>query len=192
MVASRPGRWSVRLAAAACALVLPGCSLITGPPPLPYLDVTTPRPSDAAERAPARCPRDGVGLGAGNLRLGPGPTPGVLPAGFVPAQVRRCRLGDDVSTSGPPRSTVDEQTSAVTARLLAALTLPDQAFDPRDEEACAAVYRPPLYLLLLDGRQHAYRPVVPEDPCGDPRAEVVAALDELRPTVVTYTLPADG
>ncbi len=81
-----------------------------------------------------------------------------------------------------------EQTSPVDTRLLSSLTVPDQEFDPRDNAACAASYTPPVYLLLIDAKNHAYRPHLPADPCQLPRAEVKAAIDGLRPTkITTYT-----
>jgi hypothetical protein len=68
------------------------------------------------------------------------------------------------------------------------LTLPDQEFDPRDHAACAAIYRPPIYLLLIDREQRAFRPHLPADPCNEARTEVQSALLELKPSSsVTYT-----
>lgn len=73
-------------------------------------------------------------------------------------------------------------------QLLQALTLPDQQFDPRDHAACAAIYKPPIYLLLINRTDDAFRPYMPADPCGDPREEIQAALRGLAaPRVTTYT-----
>ena len=178
----------VRRAGAVCTtatavLMLAACS--SGP--LPLLDVRTPQPP--AQPADARCPRDGVGLGAEGVDRGPVPTPGALPADFEPTTVRWCRLsGDAVSVPDGSRHTVTEQTSTAAAALLEVLTLPDQELDPRDHAACAAIYRPPVYLLLVDREQHAFRPHLPAAPCHEPRPEVLSALLALRPTSsTTYT-----
>lgn len=88
----------VLTSAASCALILSSCAL-SGPSPLPYLDVRPPVPS--AEVAPLQCPRDGVGLGADGADTGPVPTPGTLPSTFKPELVRYCRLvGDSMQVSG--------------------------------------------------------------------------------------------
>ncbi len=171
--------------AAACVVIMSGCSL-AGPAPLPYVDV---RPSiPPAGPASAECPRDGVGLGADGADPGPVPVPGTLPSAFRPELVRYCRLGDSGPAVGGLRYTVAEETSAVDDRLLGSLTLPDQELDPRDHAACAAMYTPPTYLLLVDAQKHAYRPHLPAAPCSRPRPEVQAAIDGLRPIkVTTYT-----
>lgn len=185
------GKYSVRrvvgvaTGAASCALVLSGCSL-AGPPPLPYLYV---RPSiPQASAASVQCPRDGVGLGASGADTGPAATPGTLPATFKAELVRYCQLEDSVKAVGGLRYPVTEETSPVGSKLLSSLTLPDQKFDPRDHAACGANYTPPVYLLLIDAKKHAYRPYLPASPCGEPRAEVKAAIEGLTPTkVTTYT-----
>lgn len=73
------------------------------------------------------------------------------------------------------------------------LALPDQELDPRDHAACAAIDRPPVYVVLVDRRQHAFRPHLPADPCHEPRPEVLPALLALRPTSsTTYTFDLPG
>lgn len=60
--------------------------------------------------------------------------------------------------------------------------------DPRDHAACAAIYKPPIYLLLINRTDDAFRPYMSADPCGDPREEIQAALRGLAaPRVTTYT-----
>ena len=73
------------------------------------------------------------------------------------------------------------------------LALPDQDFRPGDHGACPAVATAPVFVLLVDGGRHAVRPVLPEGPCGEPRAEVRDALDSLDFSVVkefSYRQPA--
>lgn len=187
MATARRARTALLLAAL-CVLAS-GCSADA----LPYLDVSTPRPP--AEVADPRCPRDGVGLGAGDMRRGSGPTPGTLPSTFESDRARLCRVSADPVQipGGGLRYTVHEETSPVGPGLLHALTLPNQQFDPGDHAACAAIYHPPGYLLLIDRSNHAYRPYLPADPCGYPREEVQAALRELTASeVTTYTFDEAG
>lgn len=122
------------------------------------------------------------------------PTPGALPVDFKATSVRWCRVaGDVVGVPGGSRHTVSEQTSPAPEVLLSVLTLPVQAFGPRDQGACAAIYRLPVYVLLIDREQHAFRPHLPAGPCHEPRAEVLSALLALEPTTsttYTFVLPA--
>lgn len=147
---------------------------------MPYLDVSHPRPT--AARAESSCPRGGVGLGAGGMHLGAGPRPGGIPAAFVPATVRLCRLHPDpvFLTGRGMRYTVSDLVGPVSQALLAALNLPDQRFHPRGNTACAANYEPPVYLLLIDKAGKAIQPQLPADPCGRPRAEVVQAIQSVQ------------
>lgn len=156
-------------------LLLPGCSV----GPRPYVDVAPPQ--TAAERAGSRCPRDGFGLGVNLTHIGPGPTPGVLPATFRPNRARLCRVTDAERrvTKGGQRYTVAEETAPVTDELLTVLALPDQGFAPRDHSACGLVYTPPVYFLLVDPEGEAFRPHLPASPCGGPRQEVQRVLDSL-------------
>lgn len=181
-----PRRHAVLLASATpCLLVSSGCSF-AGSSPLPYLDVRPSMPAAAA--ASPQCPRDGIGLDADGVDEGSVPAAGTLPSTFQPVLVRYCRLGDSAQTEGGLRYTVTEETSLVDTRLLSSLTLPDQKFDPRDDASCAANYTPPVYLLLIDSKNHAYRPHLPADPCRLPQAEIKSALDSIKPaTVTTYT-----
>ena len=174
------------LGLAACVMILSSCSL-AGPPELPYRDVRP--PLTAAEAASPQCPRDGVGLGAGGADTGAVSVAGTLPATFKAEFVRSCRRGDVEKADTGLRYTVSEQTSPIDERLLTSLALPDHEFDPGDNAAaCAANYTPPVYLLLIDAKNRAYRPHLPADPCETPRAEVQAAIDVLPPTkVTTYT-----
>ena len=176
--------------AGALVLILSSCSL-AGAASLPYLDV---RPSiPQASAASSQCPRDGVGLNADGVDAGRVATSGTMPADFRAETVRYCRLGDSAKTSTGLRYTVTEETSPVDSQLLSSLTLPDQEFDPRDHGACGANYTPPVYLLLVDADQHAYRPYLPADPCSQPRPEVKAAISGLKPTTVkTYTFVKTG
>jgi hypothetical protein len=78
------------------------------------------------------------------------------------------------------------------ATLLAALRLPDvppfpvpSAGDVAPGHACTADGYLPPRLVLLDGQGRWVRPGIPRDDCDKPRAEVSAALDEVKWTRVT-------
>ena len=150
-----------------------GCSSL----PRGYVDLPVHR--SPAPELTAECPRDGAGLG-GDGRGG-APT-GSVPAGFTAKTVLVCRFDPTEATAGPDGqllALVRVISAPVTDALLSALTLPDQAFPPNSHYACAAVARIPTYLLLVDGRNRAVRPVLPQDPCQDPRNEVDEAIKGL-------------
>ncbi len=97
-----------------------------------------------------------------------------------------------ISSGAGSRHTVVARTGAVTEAFLAALELPDLALAPGSRAACAAVHEAPTYLLLLEERGAAVRPHLPQEPCGRPRAEVLAAPAGIAPTEeVVHSFP-DG
>jgi len=113
--------WAVLASAVYCASSLTACSAEVPP----YREVAASPAPPPAEAADPRCPRDGAGLGAGDLRDGAGPVPGSLPSSFTPSRVCRCRIvagPAQVPGGGGLRITVSEETSADGTPLLGALT----------------------------------------------------------------------
>lgn len=151
----------------------------------PYVDVTR-SPAPPAELVTAHCPDDGAGLGAGGVAPVGGPVPGSVPSSFTATEVVRCRTAPQ--PAGKRRDSrlnyAVEEVAPVTPVFLSAIDLPDQDFGFGSNAACPAVATSPVFVLLVDARRHAVRPVLPEEPCGEPRAEVIEALNGLHFSVV--------
>ncbi len=172
------------VAALAC-LVLAACSA-PGPS---YVDLPIQR--TPASLTPAHCPDNAAGYGLPGPSSSTTPAAGSVPAGFQSRTVLRCRADPTRAQDDPSRITVVQETAPITPALMSAIGLPDQDFARGrwgSTYACADASLPPPFVLLIDGRGSAVRPVLPQGPCAT-RPEVDQAMNALEFTTVrTFTV----
>lgn len=119
-----------------------------------------------------------------------GPYATGAPAGSMPPDaefdtVLWCsRDGGSQQPDGSFVDTITELSAEPSPALTAALTLADEPAPSDPRTVCPARAEPVLYLLLVDESETAYRPRIPRTWCGDPRGEVIAAVDPLPWTAV--------
>lgn len=150
-----------RLVTTACAALalLTACS--TGD----YRDAPTDVPP-AERTSAARCARDASVFDATSH--------GSIPKDFAAEAVVRCTIpGTIVQLPRVDRYAVVEDTAGSTPELVQALGLPDQEF-VSSRSVCPASGGSAFGLILVDAKQQAINVRLPEDPCSDPRTEVIA------------------
>lgn len=171
------------LAASATAIVLAACGS-SQDQSKPQTEVPT---GPTATAVAAKCPRSAEGLGIGADHPG-----GLLPADLVPSYVIWCKVRPGASP-GPAKKAryfIDEvKTTDAPAALLSTLKLPDLV-DP--DATCSIVMNDPTYLLVVDNDRAAHVRL-PQDPCDNPRQEVLKALRQTNfKQVASYSILVDG
>jgi hypothetical protein len=128
----------------------------------------------------AECPRAQVGPGTEER--------GAIPDDFVTAHVLRCRSEvREVPGEGSWTFQVTEHAETSVASVASLVELLRGSSAALTADACRAMLVIPPYVLLVDAEGRAVLPAVPTDECGQPRQEIIDAVEDLPYRVVSET-----
>ena len=141
-------------------------------------------PPSIAALIDATCPADGEGILPPFTEEVDVYAGGVEPDGFSAVRVVRCSVSGWSQKDARTIYAVEQLVAPPSLGLQDALALPDLPRPSQGNVACDAKARPILYLMLSDAEGRGFHSRNPTTWCGEPRDEVLRAVDDMSWTTV--------